>query len=648
MHFSSVSRALALSLALVATLEAQERADSVRADTARLPTTVVTANRLDVAPVAPTAAATVVSGEEIRARGATNLAEVMATVPSAAPVRSGSFGAVTTLFFRGGERDYVQVLIDGVPVNDPGGDVDLANITLEDVERIEIVRGPASALYGSEAMTGVIQIFTRRGRGPATVTAALRAGTYDTREGELGIEGGSAKAGLSASVFRTQSDGILPFNNAYRNTAVRMSTDYAPDERTSARLSARWHDGLFHFPTDGDGNVVDRNSFHRERRLVASLDAGRRFNQRVEGRLLVGFNSARLQSDDAQDDANDTQGFFAFRSHTSVRRASADARVNLYFPRSIVLSGGAELVNEREKTSSESNSEFGPSVTPEQIADRFNRAVYGQLFANVSERLTVTAGGRVEDNEGFGTFAAYRASAGFRLPSNTRLRAGVGTAFKAPTVLEHYGTAGFVLGNPDLDPERSRSWEAGVDQTLAGGRATLGVTYFDQRFRDMIQIVDDGADGLTYGNIDRATARGVEAEANFVLVARLTTRASASWLRTENEATGERQLRRPSFSSALVTSYVDAWGSAAVAINYTGKRDDLDFSTFPSTRVTLDPYTTVDLSGSAALIRGAGTLGELSLSVRVLNIFDQEYEPVFNFDAPGRTVLVGGQVRVGR
>jgi outer membrane cobalamin receptor len=116
----------------------------------------------------------------------------MSTVPSAAPVRSGSFGALTSLFLRGGERDYAQVLIDGVPVNDPGGDVDLSNIMLDDVERIEVVRGPASALYGSQAMTGVIQIFTRTGRGPASLSAGARAGSYETIEGELAVARGSS------------------------------------------------------------------------------------------------------------------------------------------------------------------------------------------------------------------------------------------------------------------------------------------------------------------------------------------------------------------------------------------------------------------------------------------------------------------------
>jgi vitamin B12 transporter len=538
------------------------------------------------------------------------------------------------------------VLVDGVVVNDPGGDIDLAHITLENVERIEIVRGPASALYGSHAMTGVIQIFTKQGRGPASLSASARAGTFDTREGEGTLSAGSERVGGTVAAFRTQTDGILAFNNRYRNTAAGGTLRFTPDERTDARLALRWRDGVFHFPTDGNGNVVDRNAFREERRFLASLDAGRRFGERIEGRLLLGYNDARLTNDDAQDDAGDTQGFYAFFSRTAVRRASADARVNVHLPSAVVLTGGAELVSERERTESASQSEFGPFVTPRETADRLNRALYGQLFANVGRRLTLTTGGRVEDNEAFGSFATYRASAGIRVGAGARLRASIASAFKAPTVLEHYGTAGFVLGNPELDPERSRSWEAGIDQEL-GRRAMVSLTYFDQRFRDMIQIVPAPGGASTYANLDRASSRGVELEATTMLHTNLTARGSASWLRTRNEETGERLLRRPGFLASLTTTLRGSRGSLATTIMHNGRRDDLDFSDFPAPRVRLDPFTTVELAGELRVIGGGTESRAMHLTLRALNLFDEQYEQVLNFDAPGRTILVGARVDVG-
>src|SRR5437867_8978759 len=158
---------------LFAILQAQQPTD-----TARLSPIVVTADRLPIPAAAVPAAVTVLSGAALRAQGIRTVADALRTVPGATVVASGSFGAQTSLFVRGGESDYVKVLIDGVPQNQPGGAFDFADLTTDNVDRIEIVRGPASVLYGSDAVTGVIQIFTRTGSGAPRVTAAARAGTY--------------------------------------------------------------------------------------------------------------------------------------------------------------------------------------------------------------------------------------------------------------------------------------------------------------------------------------------------------------------------------------------------------------------------------------------------------------------------------------
>jgi vitamin B12 transporter len=632
---------LALGLSLPLTLAAQQP-DSIRGDTARLATTVVTATTLDVPAVAPSAPATVITEQELRARGATTLAEVLATVPSAAPTRSGSFGATTSLFFRGGERDYVQVLVDGVPINDPGGDVDLANLSLENVERIEVVRGPASALYGSEAMTGVIQLFTREGRGPVSLQVGARAGTFETREGEASVQAGSERASVTLAAARTQTDGILAFNNRYRNGSLGATARARLDGRSDARLSVQWRDGIFHYPTDGDGHVVDRNAFRTERRLVASLDVGRRVSDRVDAHLRLGMNHARLRNDDAQDDATDTQGFYAFESRTRFRRESADARANIALRPDAVITLGAELARERETTASHSESEFGPSDVPEESADRLNRAVYAQLFANARQAATLTLGGRLEDNEAFGAFATYRASAGVRVGSGTRLRAGAGSAFKAPTVLEHYGTSGFVMGNPDLDPERSRSWDVGLDQTLFGSRLTIGATYFDQHFRDMIAIVAGPTDAFTYANVDAARSHGLELEATAHLAA-FTARASASWLSTRDETTDERLLRRPGFMASATAAYLlRDRASLSATVHHSGARPDNDFSVFPAERVTLAPFTTLDLAAETTLVRTGST--RLALTVRAMNVLDETYEQVLHFETPGRSLLLGARI----
>ncbi len=235
-----------------------------------------------------------------------------------------------------------------------------------------------------------------------------------------------------------------------------------------------------------------------------------------------------------------------------------------------------------------------------------------------------------------------------------KLRASVGRGFKAPTFFENFAT-GFVVGNPDLAPERSLSWEMGLEQTLAAGRLTLRGAYFDQTFHDLIQF--SFTESPNYKNIAEAKASGVEIEASFVPVAGFVIGANYTYLDTEvidagfdsgDGATfveGERLLRRPT-STLNATAMYRGWdhGVFSVVVNYVGDRDDRDFATFPATAVVLPSYTTVDLAAQIEdrLTRGTGT--RLMATFRVENVFNREYAEVFGFPARRRTVFIGGRV----
>src|SRR2546425_5083359 len=186
-------------------LQAQEPVD-----TARLGPIVVTAERLPIPAAAVPAAVTVLSGAALRAQGIRTVADALRTVPGGTVVASGSFGAQTSLFVRGGESDYVKVLIDGVPQNQPGGAFDFAHLTLDGVDRIEVVRGPVSVLYGSDAVAGVVQIFTRAGTGAPRPVAGLRAGTYGTTELSAGLEGGRPPPGGTLHASPLRHGRVLP------------------------------------------------------------------------------------------------------------------------------------------------------------------------------------------------------------------------------------------------------------------------------------------------------------------------------------------------------------------------------------------------------------------------------------------------------
>src|SRR5213593_2139188 len=228
---------LALASLVPAVLGAQRPGDTVQ-----LEPVVVTATRLPTRAGAVPEAVTVLSGAELRAAGITTVFEALREVPGAAVVQTGSFGGQTSLFLRGGQSNYVKVLVDGVPVNQPGGSYDFANLTTDNVDRIEVLRGPASVLYGSDAVTGVVQIFTRRGVGRARATAGVRGGTYGRLAWDAAASGGSDAASYALSVSRFSSDGTYAFNNRYHNTVFSGLARVATDDRTDATLTVRYCD----------------------------------------------------------------------------------------------------------------------------------------------------------------------------------------------------------------------------------------------------------------------------------------------------------------------------------------------------------------------------------------------------------------------
>jgi len=640
----SVLRSIAIVLAPAvfgaAALGAQEPRDTVQ-----LPELVVTATRLPMPLASTTAAVTVISGDELRSHGIATVSDALRTVNGSAVVETGPLGSATSLFLRGGESNMVRVLLDGVPLNAPGGAVDLANLSTDDVERIEIVRGPASVLYGSDAVAGVVQIFTRGGGG-AHWEAGARGGSFGSRSADLRLATGGAVADASLSASHLSTDGTYAFNNAYRDDVISGSAGLAPDARTTARLTVRYTNALYHYPTDGSGNVVYHDQFQTGSGVVASLDAGRYVAPRLETRLLLGLTENTGRQDQEPNGPADTLGYYAFWSIDRVSRRSADLRLNWHLAPATVLTGGAALETEAERSGNVSQSQFGPSAGS-LVVSRWNRAYYTQAVADAGTHVSVTAGLRLEDNEAFGTFVTYRGGVAWHA-GGTRVRAAIGTAFKEPGFLDNYGT-GYVTGNPGLKPERSRSWDVGLEQQV--GRVALSATWFDQRFRDLIQytFAPPTPSSPNYYNVAAANAYGLELEAraaappSLVLTARYTythTASADSGFDGATFAQGRRLIRRPTNAASLDLAYrLGTRGSASVTAQYVGDRDDEDFSTFPGARVTLPSYVRVDLAGEWALLERPGR--RLAATLKVENLFDRHYEQVLHFPARRRALFVG-------
>jgi vitamin B12 transporter len=653
--------ALVLTLAATfAAVPAQLRAQESGRDTAtvRPPRTghdsaavltpvVVTATRLHVAENAPTVTATVITGAELREKQITNLQDALQLVPGVFAARSGSYGGQTSLFVRGGQSDYVQVLVDGAPVNDPGGFLDIANIGIDNVERIEVVRGPASVLYGANAVTGVVQIFTRDGRGPGQLTLGMSGGSYGARDGQIALHGGSERASGSLSFAHHGSSGVYDFNNESRADNYSGALRLVPDERSSIQLSLGRVNARSRIPTNGFGVPDDSNQFHDVTRSVGSLDAGRFLTRRLEARVLLTATDAHTRSADLPD-APGEQCDFCYDARTGTYRGGADARLAFYASPSLAITAGTVYERQRQHTSGS------------EARGRTLTAFYGQGAGNIGQRASYGAGVRVDHNTAFGTFATYRLSAGYRVGAATRVHASLGSAFKEPTVDQTSSTSPFVRGNPDLRPERTRSWELGVAQTLFDGSLVLSATYFNQRFRDVIQYdpMPPSEDAPNYVNVGAARANGAELEARAAFAriwdvtasyTRLATRVTDAGVDAGPGATyvqGERLLRRPSdLANLSIGVRPSPRGALHLDFGYVGHRVDIDFARFE--RVEARAYATVDLSGELALVSARSGADPLALTMRVENLFDASYQQIYGFLSPGRAVHVGLRMRLG-
>ncbi len=628
-------------------------------DTTQLEELVVTPTRLPTPADEVVASVTTISGDDLRSRGVRFVQDALREVPGVSVVQVGSFGGVTSMFLRGGESDYVKVLIDGVPANQPGGAFNWANLTTDNIERIEVLRGPGSVIYGSDAVSGVVQILTRQGQGGFSVEGGAEAGTFGTVNGRGGVLGGTSRLAYSADASRFTTDGIYAFNNDYGNTALSGSIRGRPDQRTDGSLSFRYTDSRYHFPTDFAGVLSDSNQASAEEMVSLAGEVGRQLSQRYDLRLTLGGSRTNADFDDTADHPGDTLGF-GFASHRTSRaeRGNADIRLNALASEVLTLTAGVQVERETERQTGETTSNFGGIVTlPDTPFDRARTTwgYYSQALVDLNSGLAINLNARLDDNSAFGTFFTYRAGAVYRLLAATKVRASVGRSFKAPTFCEQFCDAPFVVGDSSLSPERSTSWEAGIEQGFASGRASIWATYFDQRFTDMVVYDAGGAPGSpTYRNGAAATARGIETGVSMELGSHIGASASYTYLDTQatddagspspSFAAGERLIRRPAHSAGVtLRSQAGDRVTLGGAVLYTGSRNDVDFNQFPAQVVELAAFTTVNLSTEIEFLRGGPGRPTLSGAFRVENVFNERYEQVVGFEGRERAVFGGAK-----
>lgn len=563
----------------------------------------------------------VITKSDIDQRQALWLTDMLASEQGLTFSRLGPYGGITSFFLDGGDSSYTKVLVDGTPVNEPGGAIDFSNFTLDNIEKIEIVHGASSALYGSDAMAGVIQIFTHRGSTSVPqVTLEGDGGTFGTGHGSGQISGAAGKFDYSAAAgyFSTDGQGSGDF---YRDATASGNFGWKFSDTDSLRLTLRnmssdaGQPGQTLLPGGSTiGQTSDIHDFGAN--LAWNFSTGEHWQHQ-----LSGFESRYFLLENSPP-------FGSFT--TDYNRTGAIAQSTYSFRNGTFTAGYENEV------------ETGPS------ASRHNQAGYLEVRYQFGTRLTTIVGGRVEANGFFGTRTVPRVGASYALRrgsqfwGSTRLRASYGEGIKEPTILPPDC-------GPQLQPEQSTTVEAGIDQYFASDRLRFSATFFHNDFRDIVSFTFAGANancpafGGSYYNTDKARAAG--ANSAFEIKA-------TSWLSFAGNYTyddsrvlvspnatdpallpGNRLFLRPLHSANFVANAHFLRMNWNLAGFYVGRRADSDFLGLGYTSAS--SYVRWDLANSIDLGHGLSTVAQFA------NLLDRHYQEAIGYPALGYHYRLG-------
>ncbi|MDH4197333.1 MAG: TonB-dependent receptor [Candidatus Aminicenantes bacterium] len=611
---------------------------------------VVTATRLETPRREVASAVTVIPAEALARTGKTTVAEALADVPGLASLQYGGPGGTVSVSIRGANSEHTLVLVDGIELNDPinpSRSYDLAHLTLDQVERIEVLRGPQGPLYGSDALGGVINIVTKKGQGRPRLNLAASAGSLSTVSGTLGFGGASGRLSFSAGLSYLGTEGVSAADSAldgnserdgYRNLSFSGRADVDLGRGTEASLLVRATRDRVELDNFGGPFGDDPNSRQDYGSLlVRGQVRSRLLGNRWEPRFSFSVVSA------GRDHDNPADSLHPFDSETGrfdSLNLKAEWLNHLYLHPAQTLTFGAELEAERGGSDYESRSAWGSFLSRFPNKRAATAAVYVQDQWRVAGRFFFTAGVRLDRHDRAGSAITYRLAPALAFPeTGTLVRATFGTGFKAPSLYQLYapGTGWGPIGNASLEPERAAGWDAGVEQDVLGGIIVLSAGYFRNAFRNLVTF--DFTRG--YINVGRARTEGIELGLEARPAAGLWASLSYTRQKARDEDTGLTLLRRPGHKlAAELRGRVLSPLEATLTVLHIGRSEDRDYSAFSYPQVTLAPYTLLN----AALNLRLG--GGLEAIARFENVLNARYASVWGYGRPGFTASVG--VRLGR
>ncbi len=604
----------------------------VAADDDDLAAVVITATRIPT-PISQIASSvTIITAEDIAIKQERTLPDVLRDVPGLNVVQTGGPGGQTSVFMRGTNSNHTKVLIDGIDVGDPSnstGAFDFGQLLTQDIERVEVLRGPQSGLYGSDAIGGVINIITRKGTGPLQFTGLIEGGSFSTFNQAAAISGSADAFHYSVNLTHLHAGAtpvtpleLLPpgqkRNDDYDdNFGLSTKLGYEVTPNFDFGLVARYTS--IELRTTSDGFDPSTFTFVPEaQQTVAKTDA---YYGRLSAHYLS-FEGAFEQ----------TLGFAYTRDRTSTLQPQSPEALNSGERKKIDWQGNIKAAAGESVVL---GAEYERDEISEPIsADTHIASGYAELQSQLGEHWFSALNVRYDDNNRFGSKATYRFAPAYVLSeSGTKLKASIGTGFKAPTLSELFQDfPPFFFANPNLKPETSTGWDAGVEQGFAKDTLRIGATYFYNRISNLITV--DPVSFSTYANVGRATTKGVESFIDYKMGQQFTLRLDYTYTQATDDETDQELLRRPKNKANADLSWRPT-GVWLVNLNvlWVGSWAD-------GTRTTFSPveapgYTTVNLAVTYDLNR------HLSLFGRINNLLDRHYEDPSGFLQPPIGAFVG-------
>ncbi len=583
----------------------------------------------------------VVTGEELKNRQIHTVGDALRSLPGVAVSQQGGAGSLSLVRIRGGESRHTLVLIDGVEVNAAtDGLMDFANLSTDDVARIEVLRGPQSGIYGSNALSGVVNIITNSGRGPITLRLTGEAGSHNTQGGSLQVSGGTDRAWGSVTLSGRHTDGFNIAPLGHEKDGSRLNTftftgGVRPIE--GLQIDATWRRSVLTSDFDGfEGwlggfQVANDNASTSERaitlgRLAATLEL-------LDKHLITTGYVTQGRNNYFADDRGSFASIARTRDETTTYGATSTYRLDgpAGLPVRHFFTG---LVEQRH----ESFDQTSPLATAK---DHARTSYAGEARGEYWSHLFLGVGLRHDDNDVFDDYTTWRAQGSLKVPGTVvRLHASGGTGVKYPTFADLYGTYSRYVANPLLKPETSLGWDAGAEATLFGGATIIDVTYFQATLENEFKANFDMWPIITTENLAGTShRRGIEVSLRQKLANDVVVTAAYTFTDPRDDK-GLLETRRPKHSGKVNVDWAFAGGRGRLGVgaSYNGTMSDIAFPAWPlpSTTVFLEDYWLVNLTASYKLTPSMELYG------RVENILDQHYQDIFGYNATSGVTAYAG------